>query len=78
MHSLEPGETPTYSASHQAPTSLQRQDDISIDRYRTGTGNKFNLIMRMTVYMHIWRRIHYIYFLHPMFEVMTNPDGLQV
>ena len=24
-------------------------DDISIYRYRTGTGNKFNLIMRMTV-----------------------------
>ena len=25
------------------------KDDISIYRYRTGTGNKFNLIMRMTV-----------------------------
>ena len=28
----------------------RENDDISIYRYRTGTGNKFNLIIRMAVY----------------------------
>ena len=30
---------------------MVRNDDISIYRYRTGTGNKFNLIRRMTVHL---------------------------
>ena len=58
MHSLEPDETPSYSASHLASNYVQRSllsqtwcedDDISVYRNRTGTGNKLNLIMRMTV-----------------------------
>ena len=33
VHSLEPGETPSYSASHQAPNFVQRSTFLNIVKY---------------------------------------------
>ena len=49
VHSLEPGETPSYLASHQAPNYVQRyqiQQNI-LKRLRFGCGKFFNLITCM-------------------------------
>ena len=76
VHSLEPGETPSYSAStrlqymynvNKYSKTWWENDDISIYRYRTGTGNKLNLIMRMTVHPSQKPNTHY----KPIYEIDT-------
>jgi len=64
-------------------------DDISIYRYRTGPGNKFNLIMRMTVYTCVkfsfWLDLHgllilkfqqNIYIIFCYFVLIFKSDGI--
>ena len=57
MHSLEHGETPSNSASHHTMILNSTKNGEIMTKInlpqpecnRTGTGNIFNLIMRMTV-----------------------------
>ena len=85
-HSLEPGETPSHSASHQASNYVQRSSisqtiSNGLLRLRFGCGYFFNLLKFSTKWKGYWKQyfnVHQFYWKNVLHRLWLNYDGQRI